>query len=153
CSHDSSKLIDGCTGSSKCASTYFFRNDDNAVVGLGFCGPGCTRDEDCTGTAGQKCQKETGVCLNAVETYAKSVGQSCSDTLLEAECNCKVDGSSTAGFCTHVCTTGSVGDALCNAAAAGWKCTAELEAKDNKGNLAFTGEPEGLLGECRPSCA
>lgn len=56
------------------------------------------------------------------------------------------------GYCTVSCVTGSAGDARCDAAVTGWKCSAALPTSFEDGKTAFTSQPDGILGTCRKPC-
>ena len=167
CSYDSTTVTDKCAGGNKCNIAYLGTDTMTMKASaIGFCFGACTADADCKGTAGQKCQAETGLCLNATAyvTYAKVAGQGCTRPAGTAadECNCNyvgtfADGGASPnpdkGFCTHACITGTAGNTVCNAAAAGWKCTAKLPTVDDKGAALFSAQPDDVAGTCAFPCA
>jgi hypothetical protein len=168
CSFDSTKVVDVCAGGNKCNIAYLGTDTTTkAASAIGFCFGACTADTDCKGTAGQKCQTEDGLCLNAdkLVAYAKTVGQGCAKPALAtdpAQCNCTFVGNhadggvsvdADKGFCTHSCITGAGGDAVCNTAKATWKCTAKLPTVDGSGAVAFTAQPTDVSGVCAQPCA
>jgi hypothetical protein len=162
CQYDSEGIQVACKGSNKCSPAYNLTKGGTPPASgsgaiLGICLGGCSADADCKGTAGQKCQVETGLCLNADKhiAYAKAVGEGCDNSATPDECSCAsvregVDKDK--GYCTHACVTGAAGDAVCNTAKAGWKCTAGLPAKDKDGKVVFSNQPEGVQGSCAQPC-
>ncbi|AKV00950.1 hypothetical protein AKJ09_07613 [Labilithrix luteola] len=162
CVYGSDKIEDpGCAGGNKCQA-YYIGSDSSGTVAVGFCSWACQADTDCKGTPGQKCQKETGMCLTAPTAYTKKLGDSCADpstSTPSTECECNTVGGTSAdklkGVCSHQCITGAAGDAVCAAAGtdtAGWKCTTKLPTKDSKGNAAFTKQIDNVAGTCALPC-
>ncbi len=166
CAFTSTTVSSACAGGNKCHFRYAGTDTMTMkVVALGYCFGACAVDADCTGTPGQKCQAEDGYCVNPdkLQTYA-AAGTACtySPTALTQTCNCAhvgnhadggVSPSADKGFCTHACRTGSAGDAVCDTAKAGWKCTASLPALDEKGAPLFDGQPADVAGTCAQPCA
>lgn len=154
CEYDSTTLAVPCAGNNKCTPAYGLTKQDGMGAILGFCFAACAADADCKGTSGQKCQKETGLCLNeaAYKTYSKAVGEACKAD----ECNCNTVGGEgpdkDKGYCGHVCVTGAAGDEACDALAGGWKCTVGLSRKSSDGKDAFTGQPDDVVGVCAQPC-
>jgi len=166
CSYDSTMVSDKCAGGNKCNIAYLGTDTMTMKASaIGFCFGACGTDADCMGTAGQKCQAEDGLCLNADKyvTYAKVAGQGCSRPVgtAAADCNCNfvgdfADGGTSPnpdkGFCTHACVTGAAGNTVCQNAAAGWKCTAKLPTVDDKGAALFSAQPDDVAGTCALPC-
>lgn len=158
CDFDSTAVTSKCEGGNKCAIAYSASDKDGKAVAIGYCEASCQADTDCKGTAGQKCQIETGLCVNAdkLVTYAKAVGAGCDGSKDPEECNCNAVGGTGAnkdkGVCTRACITGAAGDAACNTALAGWKCTANLPAKDDTGKAQFSAQPDDIRGRCALPC-
>jgi hypothetical protein len=165
CSYDSTKVIDACAGGNKCNIAYLGTDAMKKSTAIGFCFGACTADTDCKGTAGQKCQVEDGLCVNADKhvTYT-AVGTACTrdpSGAAPATCNCNTvgnlaDGGAPAnadkGYCTHSCITGAAGDAVCNTAKATWKCTAKLPLVDSMNPVLFTAQPSDVSGTCAQTC-
>lgn len=167
CSFDSTTVTDKCTGGNKCNIAYLGTDTMTMKASaIGFCFGACTADADCMGTAGQKCQVEDGLCVNAdkhIATYT-AAGTFCKRPAAStdpATCNCNyvgnhADGGISAdadkGMCTHSCITGTAGDAVCNTAAANWKCTAKLPLVDDKGAALFNAQPADVSGTCALPC-
>lgn len=176
CSFDSTTVSDKCAGGNKCNIAYLGTDTMTMKASaIGFCFGACTIDTDCKGTAGQKCQAEDGLCVNA-DKYAPNttsvpplVAYTAAGTFCKRPagtapntCNCNyvgnhADGGISAdadkGLCTHACITGAAGDAVCNTAAAGWKCTAKLPLVDDKAAALFSGQPDDVGGTCALPCA
>jgi hypothetical protein len=155
CQFDATKVSAACEGNNKCQFTFTLTDNAGKYTGLGYCFGACQADTDCKGTAGQKCQVETGLCVNAdaLVTTGKALGSGCTKTECES-CN-TVGGNGPdkdKGICTRQCITGAAGDAACNASVTGWKCTAKLEAKDDKGAVVFASQPDDIGGECAMPC-
>jgi hypothetical protein len=167
CTFDSMAVVDKCAGGNKCNIAYLGTDTmTKKASAIGFCFGACTADTDCKGTTGQKCQTEDGLCVNAdkhVATYTAS-GTACTRSSAMgavATCNCNTvgnhaDGGVSAdadkGFCTHSCVTGAGGDAVCNTAKAGWKCTAKLPTVDSMNAPLFTAQPADVSGTCAQTC-
>ncbi|MEA2751960.1 MAG: hypothetical protein QOI41_6103, partial [Myxococcales bacterium] len=150
-----------CAGGNKCNIAYLGTDAMMKTAALGFCFGACQADTDCKGTTGNKCQKEDGLCVATPAVYAKAVGAGCNGAATTAECNCNRTGNhadggvspdAEKGICTHACVTGAGGNAVCNTALAGWKCTAKLPAVDSAGKPAFTGQPDDVAGSCAFPC-
>jgi hypothetical protein len=158
CEFDSTKVVTPCQGGNKCAIAYSATNTKNEVSAIGTCGGACQADADCKGTAGQICQVETGLCVNAdTPKFVKAYGEGCDGSKsAPADCNCNAVGGTTAnkdkGVCTRACVTGAAGDTACNAAVAGWKCTARLPVVDSNNKPAFTAQPNDIRGQCALPC-
>jgi hypothetical protein len=167
CSFDSTKVVDKCAGGNKCNIAYLGTDTmTKAASAIGFCFGACTADTDCKGTAGQKCQTEDGLCVNAdkfIATYT-AAGTACTRPAGTAAntCNCNfvgnhADGGVSAdadkGYCTHSCITGAAGDAVCNTAKATWKCTAKLPTVDSMNAALFNAQPADVGGTCAQPCA
>lgn len=160
CDFDSAAVTSTCEGGNKCAIAYSVTDTGGKAVAIGYCEATCLADADCKGTAGQKCQSETGLCVNAdkfVATYAKSYGEGCDvSKTTPPDCNCNPVGGAGAnkdlGVCTRSCITGAAGDAACEAAVAGWKCTAKLPTKDAAGKPLFGAQPDDVRGQCALPC-
>lgn len=165
CSFDSTMVVDKCEGGNKCNIAYLGTDTMTMKASaIGFCFGACTADADCKGTAGQKCQVEDGLCVNAdkLVTYT-AVGTACTRpaTGAASTCNCNYvgtfpDGGASPtpdkGYCTHSCITGAAGDTVCGAAKAGWKCTAHLPTVDDKGAALFSAQPADVSGTCAMPC-
>jgi hypothetical protein len=158
CELSATKIETECQGSNKCASAYFGTTNTGEVFSLGTCVGACKVDGDCKGTPGSKCQVETGLCVNAASfvTYAKTPGEACDAAASFAECNCLAVGGTGAskdrGYCSRFCLTGAAGNTLCDAAVAGWKCSAALPTVFTDGKPAFSGQPDGVVGACMRPC-
>jgi hypothetical protein len=165
CSFDSTMVTDKCAGANKCNIAYLGTDTMTMKASaIGFCFGACTADADCKGTAGQKCQVEDGLCVNADKhvTYT-ATGTSCTRGAAGsvATCNCNTVGNfadggvskdADKGYCTHSCITGAGGTTTCEAAATGWKCTAKLPQVDDKGAALFSAQPDDVSGTCALPC-
>jgi hypothetical protein len=146
-----------CEGGNKCAIRYIGLG--TTPTAIGSCQPACQSDADCKGTAGEKCQVETGYCHDPAKIvkYAKNPGEACDGAATTAQCVCNRVGGTGAnmnkGICTRACLTGTAGDGVCNTAVAGWKCSAKLPKTDSMGKAEFTAQPADVLGECALPCA
>jgi hypothetical protein len=161
CDFDSTKVTTVCLGNNKCNLAYSATKTDMTVGGIGSCLGACQADADCKGTAGQKCQVETGLCYNAdkVVVFPKAYGAGCTvppNATDPDECNCNNVGGTGAdaakGVCTRQCITGAAGNTACGAAVTGWTCTARLPVMDTMGKALFTGQPDDLSGICALPC-
>lgn len=171
CGFDSASVTSKCNGGNKCLFEYYGTTSEMKVVGVGYCEASCVTDADCKGTAGQKCQTETGTCKNAdkITTYPRIPGEACNASASTPECFCIPVGGTGVnkdkGVCTKSCITGAGGNAVCGAAGdggatgdggtgdtAGWTCTAQMPLKDDMGVAAFTGQPDELKGICAKPC-
>jgi len=178
CKFDSAAITEPCAGNNRC--TLLLQAVSSPSYGIGYCGPGCSADEDCKGTSGQKCNKDTGACVTTLpEPNTKGPGEACKNPASsdeKAECQCSVVGGTgptkDLGFCTRKCTTvaafddpdaGAEGvDAsapvpdACDAWLKGWRCTAALPTTATVNGTVykhFTGQPRGITGECRRPCS
>ncbi len=178
CRFDSYRITHPCAGNNRCTTEYGFISRPS--YGIGYCGPGCSVDEDCKGTSGQKCEKDTGACVTTLpEPNTKGPGTACkkpASSSEKAECLCSVVGGTGAtkdnGFCTRRCTTVAAFDEpdagaeeldgaapvpdACDAWLKGWRCTAGLETTATANGTVytfFTGQPPGITGECRRPCS
>ena len=165
CSFDSTTVSDKCAGGNKCNIAYLGTDTMTMKASaIGFCFGACGADADCKGTAGQKCQVEDGLCVNADKhlTYT-AAGTACKRpaAMAPATCNCNYVGNhadggistdADKGICTHSCVTGAAGDTVCGAAATNWKCTAKLPLVDDKGAALFNGQPADVSGTCALPC-
>ena len=165
CAFTSTFVTDKCAGGNKCWYLSPYTDPMSKVTsGIGFCFGGCTVDADCTGTAGEKCQAEDGLCVNPdrLLTYT-ATGTSCTRPagVNPATCNCvfvgnhadgTVSASADKGLCTHACITGTAGDVVCNTAKAGWTCTAKLPLVNDGGVPLFTSQPTDITGTCAQPC-
>ena len=158
CDFSSTAVATACKGNNKCNLAYSATDAKMVVKGIGSCQGACQADADCKGTAGQKCQIELGICLNAdkIEVYPKAFAAGCDNAKDPAECNCNSVGGTGAnkdkGICTRQCITGAAGDTACGAAVAGWKCTARLPVVDTMAKALFTGQPPDIAGVCALPC-
>jgi hypothetical protein len=158
CEFSSTKIETECQGSNKCTAAYFGTANDGAVFSLGICLGNCKADADCKGTPGSKCQTEIGLCATTKTyvTYTKTIGQGCDSSPTVDQCNCNTVGgtgpNAKFGYCTLSCLTGAAGDAQCNTAKTGWKCSAGLPTTFTDGKPAFTAQPDGVLGGCVLPC-
>jgi hypothetical protein len=165
CEFDSATVTTPCTGGNKCSIAYVASDGGGKTLGIGYCEAACQADADCKGTVGQKCQIEVGQCVSADKyvTYPNAYGTGCSATALDDAgapvnpCNCNVVGGTGAnkdkGVCTRQCVTGAPGNTACNAAVAGWACTAKLLKVDATTSKAeFSGQPDGVYGQCALPC-
>ena len=168
CRFDSWRINIPCAGNNRCTLDYPFFSDPS--YGIGHCTGGCSVDEDCRGTSGQRCDKDTGACVTTLpEPNTKGPGEACkapASSSEKAECRCSVVGGTGPtkdnGFCTRLCTTVAAFDEpdagaegpdaaapvpdACDAWLKGWRCTALLETS------IFKGQPPGITGECRRPC-
>ncbi len=178
CRFDSYRITHPCAGNNRCTVQYQFLSLPS--YGIGYCGPGCSVDEDCKGTTGQRCDKDTGACVTTLpEPNTKGPGQACkkpASSSEKAECLCSVVGGTGPtkdnGFCTRRCTTVAAFDEpdagaeevdgaapvpdACDAWLEGWRCTAGLETTATANGTVytlFTGQPPGITGECRRPCS
>lgn len=160
CLYSSTALLQACKGDNRCAFAHPGANADGAVA-IGYCTGGCNVDADCKGTPGQKCQAETGLCVNDHNhvAFAKKLGDACDGSAASQVCSCAVGADPTKGVCAHACQVGTAGNDVCVAAAgddADWKCTAKLPTTltpSTGGTLpGFTGQPDGVVGSCALAC-
>lgn len=158
CIYTSTQISQACKGSNKCQKAYNAQAGGGAAAAIGFCSGACSEDADCKGTPGQKCQAETGQCVNAASYVpsTKKVGESCSSNT--TDCSCDTNTDATKGYCGHTCTTGASGNATCAKAAGdddNWKCTARLPTTMTSGGKStpgFTAQPDNVLGGCALAC-
>ena len=179
CKFTSTSIVEPCAGNNTCTGLHAVIS--NPSYAIGFCGPGCSEDEDCKGTSGLKCNKDTGACLPTLpEPDTKGPGQACKEPASSSEkpeCSrCSVVGGTGPtkdnGFCTRLCTTVAAFDEpdagaegadaaapvpdACDAWLTGWRCTAGLATKTTFNGTVyrmFTGQPPGIRGECRRPCS
>lgn len=160
CTFDSTAVQAKCQGGNKCSGAYI-SNGQSGALGLGFCAPSCTADADCKGTAGQKCQVETGECLTAANhvDMTGKFAKACDPTATTAACACAPSAADTKkGLCGSSCVTGTAGNTACATAGGNenWKCTAHLQAsyKGNGGSTiaGYTGQPDDIVGSCALAC-
>jgi hypothetical protein len=146
----------GCQGKDTCAlaATAVISSQ---LVAIGFCLGGCTADTDCP--AGNKCQKDQGICLTTVTPPTKALGAPCTtadngSTTTPAACNCLINQAAmaTQGFCTQTCIVGSAAAAC----PAGYLCDSQepLQVTDPNTGATLTGfatQNAGISGLCLPT--
>ena len=145
---DSATAPTGCIGKNKC-NPYGWGTDSTTMktVGVGYCFGGCTADADCP--AGNKCQKEDGLCIKAPVTYTKTPGTACTDADAKApaKCNCLYTTAAKAGYCANSCY---FGETTCDA---GFACDTNLpKTKIMPDDVVFTSAPKGMAGYCLKKC-
>ena len=129
----------GCAGGDAC-NVYTLTS---ATDGIGYCFGGCTAPgssspESCVG--GNKCQLETGYCVEKPVKYSKAVGDACTDAdAMANRCNCLYPTTTNKGYCSEFCR---VGTTTCDA---GFVCTAFLPA-------SFGKSPKDIGGWCAKPC-
>jgi len=135
--------ITECTGRSSCSYVKLGK-DTKGAFGVGFCKPACTADDQCK--RGDKCQRETGVCMTTVRTYTKVVGDPCNGG--STACRCNVNAPMDTGYCTSSCVVGDTA-----ACPAGFVCHSGLRRLDPAdGSELFALDPPGLGGTCARTC-
>lgn len=139
CSFGASGAASGCATKTVCRVVSYAR-EAGATKGVGSCSGGCTANGDCT--AGQKCQTETGACVQTLQTFGKAFGAACTSA---SECPCVHDAGKP-GFCSKFCITGG---SMCPT---GYTCDAGLPKTDVSGTL-FSSSIGGLAGDCLKDCA
>jgi hypothetical protein len=133
----------GCAARDACNFYTLDHDAAGAVVGYGYCFGGCFADADCT--LGEKCQKETGLCVRRLTTYTKKIGDKC--TSVPNQCNCLYAPPTDSGYCSSFC---EMGVSTCPA---GFTCDAFLPKVDPfTGGPGFTVAPTGLAGYCMKDC-
>lgn len=126
-----------------------------AIVGVGYCFGGCTKDADCP--TGNFCQVDEGACLTKVVAPTKTIGTACTaadngSSTTAAPCNCFLNSQTMSGTCSQFCTTGSTADPC----PAGYVCEAlvptELVNPSDAGVPGFLTQNAGLGGSCVATC-
>jgi hypothetical protein len=124
----------GCAGNDAC-NVYTLTS---ATEGIGYCFGGCTPAITCVG--GNKCQVESGYCVEKPVKYTKGLGDACTDKdAMANRCNCLYPTTTNKGFCSAFCR---VGTTKCDA---GFVCTAFLSA-------SFGKTPTDMGGWCAKPC-
>ena len=144
---DDGATAKGCAGKDACNAYGWGKDTSGVVGGVGYCFGGCTADADCT--KGDKCQD--GLCLKAVSTKTKAVGDPCTDADAKApeKCDCVYATASKKGYCTQYCQIGNTATAC----PTGFTCSAGLPTTDSKdGSALFSKEPAGMAGNCLKPC-
>ncbi len=137
----------GCEGRNLCNVYAWGRETDGKLLGAGICFGGCHQDSDCV-VATEKCQVETSLCVKALATFIKAVGEPCSEDDAK-KCYCAYyPKAPTKGVCTSICR---VGDPSWGCPT-GFSCTAELPKTDDKGDVLWTTQPKGVAGSCMKNC-
>ncbi|GAC1560438.1 MAG: hypothetical protein NVS3B10_18720 [Polyangiales bacterium] len=137
----------GCQGKDGC-NVYGWGKDATSgkLNGVGYCFGGCSADADCTG--GDKCQKESGLCVKAPIAYTKAVGDACLNTDAGKTCECLYSNKTNKGYCSQACQVGTAG--VCGT---GYSCSALLPKVDTSGAALFSKSPAGISGYCMKNCA
>jgi hypothetical protein len=144
----------GCTGHDACNFYTAGADQNNNLVGLGFCWGACTADADCP--SGSSCQTNQGVCFTTVMPPTKTLGQACTSAdSTSGACDCLTNPSSTsdAGFCSQACQVGISTDAC----PSGYVCQAFepnsfTDSTTNQTTPGFMIQNTGLAGFCVPTC-
>ena len=139
-----------CVGKDVCTVYGWGKDASGKLTGIGYCWGGCVADADCTG--GDKCQKESGNCVKALNTYTKVLGDPCTDAdaTAPAKCECLYLSPSNKGYCSTFC---KVGDATATCPT-DYKCSPGLPTKDSTdGSALFSKDPIGIGGNCLKTCA
>lgn len=147
---DSAAAPTGCAGKNSC-NVYGWGKDTMtmATIGIGYCFGGCKADTDCP--AGNKCQKETQLCVKTLDVYTKALGDACVDTDATgtpAKCNCIYTTADKKGYCSQTCKVGDAG-----ACPTGFTCDTGLpKTKLRDDDTVFTAAPAGMAGSCLKNC-
>ena len=139
----------GCQGKDVCNVLGWGKDAAGVLQGVGYCFGGCTADGDCT--KGDKCQKESGLCVKAPVTFVKTLGTACTDADAKspAKCECLYLTSTKKGYCSTFC---KVGDAT-TACPTSYTCSPGLPTTDSKdGSALFSKDPAGMAGNCLKNC-
>ena len=145
----------GCQGKDACNAFAWGLDSNNQPLAIGFCVGGCTADADCP--AGSMCQKDQGICLTALKTPTKRLGQTCSANDVSSTtgygCNCFMNQMTMLGYCSQACLVGPNSPQPCPA---GFICDSQLPAQIKGANDAavtgFTQQNLGLAGYCLQGC-
>lgn len=149
----------GCQGKDTCSLLATAVNASNQAVAIGFCFGGCTADGDCP--AGNKCQKDQGLCLTTVTPPTKPIGTVCTSadngsTTTPAACNCIINQAAmaTQGFCSQSCIVGSAAAAC----PAGYLCDSQEPTQVTNPTTGaviagFATQNVGISGLCFPTAA
>lgn len=134
----------GCEGKNVCNVLGWGKDASGTLAGVGYCFGGCLADGDCTG--GDKCQKETGLCVKTPDTYTKAQGDPCTDS--DTTCSCLY--LTTLGYCSNFCLVGS----SATSCPTGFVCSPDLPTTDSTdGSALFSKDPTGIAGTCLKTCA
>jgi hypothetical protein len=141
----------GCLAPDTCTPFIYAPSDTGVIVGFGFCQGTCQKDADCPAQSGMaaRCQIDVGVCTTQLVPRTLALGDACTfDDYQAGNCNCDVDPSTEAGFCTTACV---VGGTPCPT---GWVCDTGIPSVVTIGNgsIALTTQNPGLAGLCLPAC-
>jgi hypothetical protein len=152
CSFDTSGApAKGCAARDACNYFATDHSAPGALVGYGYCFGGCFADADCTG--GERCQKESGLCVRRLTTYTKKIGDACTLSDVSSSspaCNCLYLPPTNKGYCSAFCEIG-VATSTCPT---GYTCDALLPKVDpSTGGPGFSGKVLGLAGYCTKDCA
>jgi hypothetical protein len=146
---DGGALTTPCVGKDACNVLGWGKDASGKLQGVGYCFGGCTADADCK--AGNKCQKESGLCVKTVLTYTKAVGDPCTDADAKspAKCECLYLTTTKKGYCSSFC---KVGDAT-TSCPTGFTCSPGLPTKDSTdGSALFSKDPTGIGANCLKNC-
>lgn len=160
CQFTSDAITVDCQGANNKCQAYLFGDDGSGGPAIiGACTGACTKDSDCAGTPGQKCQKEQGICqaANLVVEYTTPQGSPCTENADAAAntCLCATLGGTGAnkdkGYCYSQCVTGTTG-----ACGTGWQCSShiptQLDLQDGGVQPWMTKVPTGVVGSCSLPC-
>lgn len=141
----------GCAGKDVCNFTGWATDAaTGSVYGVGYCLGGCVTDAECP--AGNACDSNSGLCMKSVTPAVLPLGESCNPSAQNPGCNCFGNSSSTIGYCTQFCVTGST-RAVCPG---GYVCDAAEPRRlvgDNDAAISgFMVQNVGLGGSCLAAC-
>jgi hypothetical protein len=138
-----------CAGKDACQVLGWGKDSAGVLSGVGYCFGGCTADTDCT--KGDKCQKESGLCVKTPIVFTKAVGDACTDldAKAPAKCECLYLTTTKKGYCSSFC---KVGDAA-TACPTGFTCSPGLPTTDSTdGSALFSMDPAGIGANCLKNC-
>ncbi len=164
--------VEKCAGNNACYPEALTTATDGKTLVVGSCQGGCVTSADCP--SGSVCDVGQNLCVNKTCTsdagcktawgtgapaaykcdftsgyckflYSKVLGDTCTTA---TDCLC-LKGTTTAGYCTTICKTGSAGECP-----TGYSCDSLLTAKSTTGTdlYTMTSLAAGLSGYCAKNC-